>query len=270
MSPSPALVDAPSGRRSRFRSIGLLLGALALALVSVGTTACGPASDSTSSLTISAASSLQGAFTDLRTQFEASHPQVAVTINFGASSTLAQQIIAGAPVDVLASADEANMSKVRDANLLAGDPTVFATNTLEIIVGRGNPSKISTLADLTRPGTIYVTCAPNVPIGRYSEQIFAKAGLTSTPASLEPDVKGIVTKVISGEADAGIVYATDVAATEGAADGIEIPVDANVVAIYPIAPIAGSPNGGAAQAWIDFVMGPDGRSILEAHGFGAP
>ncbi len=266
----------------RSLSVGVLRIAIALmsflGLVAATATACGSSNSSESSsnsaslagsLTVSAASSLQGAFNAMAAAFEKAHPEVDVMVNFGASSTLAQQIIAGAPVDVFASADEATMTKVSNAKLLSGTPTIFATNSLEIIVRRGNPSKIAALSDLSTPGIVYITCAPDVPIGTYGAQVLQKAGVTLSPASFEPDVKGIVAKVSAGEADAGIVYATDVSATKGVAEGVAIPANVNVIAKYPIAAISSSGNNAAAQAWITFVAGSDGQQILAQFGFGA-
>lgn len=240
--------------------------------------ACGPSDSSSSasgdslsgSLIVSAAASLQGAFTDIEVAFEKAHPRLNVTVNFGASSTLAQQIIDAAPVDVFASADEATMAKVAEEKLLSGAPTIFATNSLEIIVRKGNPLTITSLADLSASGLIYVTCAPEVPIGKYAAQVLQKAALTVRPASFEPDVKGIVAKVTSGEADAGIVYATDINATKGVAEGVVIPANVNVTTTYPIASISNSANSAAAQAWIAFVTGTEGQSVLKNYGFGAP
>ena len=248
----------------------LLVFAPACGSSSTTSSTAGVADSLSGSLTVSAASSLQGAFTDIKAAFQKMHPDVNVTINFAASSTLSQQIIAGAPVDVFAAADEATMINVSDAKLLSGTPTLFASNSLEIIVRRGNPSKIATLSDLSKSGLIYVTCAPAVPIGRYSSQVLQKAGVTVTPASLEPDVKGIVAKILAGEADAGIVYSTDVRATDDAAQGVVIPADINVVAKYPIAAIAGSGKTTSAEAWIAFVTGTAGQSILKSYGFTSP
>ncbi len=221
-------------------------------------------------LSISAAASLQGAFTEMAAAFEDAHPKVSVSINFGASSTLARQIIDGAPVDVFASADQANMTEVVDAELLRDIPTIFATNSLEIIVRKGNPSGIDSLADLAETGLIYVTCAPEVPIGRYAAESLLEAGVTVNPASFEPDVKGIVTKVSSGEADAGIVYRTDVLAAGETATGVAIPDQFNVRATYPQAVLTGSPNEAASSAWMSFIAGAEGQAILRAYGFGQP
>ena len=263
----------PTSQGRRRLGFGIVLASLLL----VTAVACGRSTTTSASgdsisgsLTVSAASSLQGAFTDIEAAFTKAHPGVNVTINFAASSTLAQQIIAGAPVDVFASADTAVMTKVSDANLLNGPAITFATNSLEIIVRKGNPLKIASVSDLSKSGVIYVTCAPEVPIGKYSAQALQKAGVTLKPASLEPDVKGIVAKVAAGEADAGIVYSTDVLATKRATEGVVLPTDINVTATYPIAALSTSHNLAAAQAWIAFVSGPLGQSILTSYGFGSP
>ena len=252
-----------------------LLGVVTTAILATGcgsssstatTTSTGP----TGSITVSAASSLTAAFTVAKAEFEAQHPGTTITVNFGASSTLAQQISDGAPVDVFASADNANMQKAVDAKDISGSPVTFTTNSLEILVGRGNPGAITGITDLGRPGLIYVTCAPEVPIGKYSAQALAKAGVAVAPSSLEPDVKGIVTKVTSGEADAGIVYATDVTAAGDKAAGVSIPSKFNVVASYPIAITASSTNVDLATAWIAFITGADGQRILTQFGFVSP
>lgn len=266
--------EAPTKRQRARRILSISL----LATVVVLAVACGPSDSSSSasgdslsgSLIVSAAASLQGAFTEIEVAFEKAHPRLNVTVNFGASSTLAQQIIGAAPVDVFASADEANMAKVADEKLLSDTPTIFATNSLEVIVRKGNPLKITSLSDLSSSGLIYVTCAPEVPIGKYAAQVLQKAALTVRPASFEPDVKGIVAKVASGEADAGIVYATDINATKGATEGVVIPANVNITATYPIASISSSANSAAARAWIAFVTGNEGQAILRAYGFGTP
>jgi molybdate transport system substrate-binding protein len=263
-------------RHSTRRSFAILVLSL-FAILAMGCSKSSNASSASTaddpvsgSLTVSAAASLQAAFTEIRTAFTAVHPGVNVAVNFGASSTLAQQIIAGAPVDVFASADQANMTKVSDAKLVSGTPAIFATNSLEIIVRKGNPLNITALADLSKSGLIYVTCSTDVPIGKYASRSLQMAGVSVKPSSLEPDVKGIVTKVTSGEADAGIVYAADVTATNSGATGVVIPPDLNVKAMYPIATISTTGNAAAARAWIDFVTGAEGRKFLQRYGFGSP
>ena len=220
------------------------------------------------SITVAAASSLTGAFTEAKAQFEASHPGTSITLSFAGSSSLAQQILDGAPIDVFASADNETMAKVADE--IAGHPATFTTNTLEIMVAKGNPLAITSLADLSRPDLLYVTCPPEVPVGRYAEQVLATAGVTVTPSSLEPDVKGIVTKITTGEADAGIVYATDVTAAGDRAAGVTIPMKQNVMASYPIARMTRARHNTTAAAWIDFIKGAEGQAILTTFGFVAP
>jgi molybdate transport system substrate-binding protein len=208
-------------------------------------------------------------FDEIGEAFSEAYPDATVTFAFDASSALVQQIIQGAPADVFASADVANMDKLTAAGLNGTDPVVFATNSLEIIVGPGNPLGISGLADLAGPALKVVLCAPEVPCGRYAAESLMRAGVTVAPASFEQNVKGVVTKVIAGEADAGIVYATDVKAAGAQAAGVEIPVAVNVVATYPIASVESSEEGDVDEAFIAFVTGPEGRAILATYGFGA-
>jgi molybdate transport system substrate-binding protein len=221
-------------------------------------------------ITVFAAASLTDVFSELGDAFTAANPDTEVTLNFASSSDLVAQIGEGAPADVFASADEPNMAKLTAGAGTTGEPEVFATNRLEIIVAPGNPHRIVTVADLAGRDLIVVTAAPQVPIGKYAAEVLASAGVEVTPKSLEENVKAIVTKVVLGEADAGIVYATDVRAAGPDADGVEIPVDLNVVATYPIAVPAGSPNQGAAAAFVDFVLSPEGQAILASFGFGSP
>lgn len=217
-----------------------------------------------------AAASLTAAYTEIGDAFMTEHPDAEVTFNFGASSSLMRQIIEGAPADVFASADEANMTKLTDAGGNAGDPRVFATNSLQIIVEPGNPEGITGVADLADPDLVYLTCAPEVPIGRYAAQVLANAGATVTPASFEENVNGIVTKVTLGEADAGIVYRTDVTAAGAEAEGVDIPADLNVVATYPIVATAEADDPAGAEAFVEFVLSEQGQKILDSYGFGAP
>jgi molybdate transport system substrate-binding protein len=230
--------------------------------------ATGPAESG--DVTVFAAASLTESFTEIGDAFMMEHPDTNVTLNFASSPDLVMQIDEGAPADVYASADHSNMNKLTDAGNNAGDPVVFATNSLEIIVGAGNPEAITGVADLANPDLIVVTCAPEVPIGKYSAEVFTKAGLTVTPKSYEENVKGVVNKVTLGEADAGIVYRTDVVAAGDQAEGVEIPADLNVIAEYPLVVTKEAPNAGAGRAFVDFVLSEQGRSILAGHGFTAP
>ena len=221
-------------------------------------------------VTVFAATSLTAAYTEIGDAFKTSNPDANVVFNFAASSDLVTQINQGAAADVFASADTANMKKLTDGGGNAAEPQVFATNSLQIIVQPGNPKGIKTLADLANPGIIYVTCAPEVPIGKYAQQALDSASVTVTPASLEENVKGIVTKVTLGEADAGIVYTTDVIAAGDKAEGIDIPEENNVIATYPVAVTKAAPNPTGAQAFVDFVMSEQGQKILASHGFTSP
>jgi molybdate transport system substrate-binding protein len=221
-------------------------------------------------VTVFAAASLTAAYTEIGDAFMTDHPDATVTFNFASSSDLVTQIIEGAPADVFASADEANMTKLTDAGGNAGDPRVFATNSLQIIVEPGNPKGITSVADLANPDVLYVACAPEVPIGKYGAQVLTNAGVAATPVSLEENVKGIVTKVTLGEADAGIVYITDVTAAGDQADGVDIPADINVIATYPVVVTKEAPNAAGGQAFVDFVLGEQGQKIMVSYGFNAP
>ena len=221
-------------------------------------------------VTVFAASSLTAAFTEIGEAFMTEYPDAAVTFNFGASSELVTQINEGAPADVFASADLSNMATLTDAGGNAGEPAVFAHNLAAIIVGAGNPKGITGVADLTNGDLIVVLCAPEVPCGTYAASVFENAGVTVTPKSLEENVTAVVTKGTLGEADAGIVYVTDVIAAGSAADGVDIPADINVVADYPIAVTKDAANPQGAQAFIDFVLSEQGQKILGSYGFTAP
>lgn len=220
------------------------------------------------SVTVFAATSLAAAFKAEGAAFEAAHPRTTVSFNFAGSSDLATQIDQGAPADVFASADQPNLEKVAKAGNVAGSPRDFATNRLEIIVPPGDPRGVHALADLARPGLVVVLCAPVVPCGSYAAQALAKAGVHVTPASQEQNVGGVVSKVESGDADAGIVYTTDVRAADGKAMGITIPAADNVAAVYPIATLKGSANPAGGRAFIEFVLSAQGQSILARYGFG--
>lgn len=233
--------------------------------------ACGSAdSASDTDITVFAAASLTAAFTELGDAFTAANPDAEVTFNFAGSSDLVAQITEGAPVDVFASADLANMAKLTDTGLDADDPVVFATNVAEIIVEPGNPLGITGVADLADEDLVVVQCAPEVPCGSYAEQVFANADVTVTPSSFEANVNAVVSKVALGEADAGIVYRTDVIAAGDNADGVAIPDDVNVAVEYPIVLTAEAPNPEVARSFIEFVVSPAGQAILASFGFGSP
>jgi molybdate transport system substrate-binding protein len=242
---------------------------LALVLLS----ACGSSSVGASppdpvagTVSVFAASSLTDAFNREATAFKARHRTVTVRLNFAGSALLATQISQGAPADVFASADQANLAKVSTA----GPATVFATNELQVAVAPGNPKGIHGLSDLAKPGLTVVLCAAAVPCGVYANRALLGAGVKLTPKSQEQDVRGVLSKVGLGEADAGIVYVTDIRSAGDKVDGVEIPPDQNVIATYPIAAITGSSNPRAGQAFVNFVLSPTGQAILADYGFGKP
>jgi len=241
-----------------------LIGAVA---VLVGSCSSSSAPAETGELTVFAASSLKDSFTAIGAQFEAAHPGVKVTFNFAGSGDLATQIGQGAPVDVFASADESTMAKAVGSS--GATAKRFASNQLAIIVAANNPKKITGLADLARSDVTLVIGAPEVPIGKYSAQVLDKAGVKVSPKSLEQNVKAIVAKVTLGEADAGIVYVTDVQAAGAKAAGVPIPADVNVVAHYPIVELAKAPHAALAAKFVAFVMSADAQQVLAKAGFGA-
>ncbi|MBN9606155.1 MAG: molybdate ABC transporter substrate-binding protein [Actinomycetales bacterium] len=269
------------GRRATWRRATLrgVPAAAVLAATLVGCTA-GPAPEAcatgaateaplTGTLTVFAAASLTETFDELAAEFEAAHPGVDVVLSYGGSSSLAEQIVQGAPADVFAAANEATMQAVVDAGL-ASDPRLFATNSLEIVVPTGNPGRVEGLADLARPELAVALCDPVVPCGSASVALLDAEGVTAAPDTLEQDVKAVLTKVELGEADAGLVYRTDAAAAGDRVEAIAVPEVPSAVNRYPIAPLGAAPNPAAAAAWVAFVLGPSGRAVLGAAGFGAP
>lgn len=230
----------------------------------------GDAATEPETVTVFAASSLTDAFTELGTRYEALKPGVDVVLNFAGSSELATQIGQGAPADVFAAADQTSMTALAATGGTASEPAVFATNRAAILVAAGNPTGITGVADLADPELIVVVCSPQVPCGSYAQQVFAAVGATVTPRSFEENVKAVVAKVVLGEADAGIVYASDLVTVDDRAQGVEIPDESNVVARYPIATTREGPNPDGAQDFVDFVLSDGGRAILASYGFGPP
>ena len=220
-------------------------------------------------VTVFAAASLTDAFGELGTAFEEEHPEVTVELSFGASSGLREQILAGAPADVFASANASNMDQVVEAGA-AVDPSAFVTNQLQIVVPAGNPEGIAGLADFARDELLLGLCAEEVPCGQLALEALAAAAVTPSVDTAEPDVRSLLTKVEAGELDGGIVYETDVLAAGDAVEGIEIPAAQNVTATYPIAALAEAAEPEAAAAFIVFVLSDEGLAILESYGFGAP
>lgn len=221
-------------------------------------------------LTVFAAASLRGTFTELADRFEAENPGMEVALSFAGSADLASQISQGAPADVFAAADTATMGRLQEAGLTAGHPDIFATNTLAIAVPPGNPADITGFGDLARSGVKLVVCAGQVPCGAVAEKLEAQTGTALAPVSEENSVTDVLGKVASGEADAGLVYATDVLAAGERVEGIQFPESTGAVNSYPIAAVKGSPRQEAAQAFITLATGAGGRKILAGAGFGPP
>lgn len=220
---------------------------------------------------VSAAASLTDAFDEIETAFEAGNPGVDVILNLGSSSSLREQILGGAPIDVFAPANTSNMDQVVEGGEAdSGNPQVFATNLLQIAVPAGNPGGVEALDDFANPDLLIGLCAESVPCGEFGRAALANAGVIPEVDSNEPDVRALLTKIEAGELDAGITYVTDVLSTGGAVEGITIPRDVNVVAEYPIALLRNAPNPDAAEAFVAFVLSVAGGKILASYGFSLP
>ena len=255
--------------RARLLAAFLAVFALLVAGCSSSDDSSGDTSTKTTDVRIFAAASLQGSFDDLAKAFTDAHPEYRVApIVYDGSQALAQQIIEGADVDVIAFANESSLVPVTDAGL-AGKGQIFATNTLQIAVAPGNPQNITTLADLAKPGVTTVLCAPEVPCGSASQKLLSQAGVEVKPVSEETNVTSVVQRVANGEADAGLVYATDVAASDGKLTGITPPNADDAINRYPIVVPNDAPSHDAGQAFVDFVLSDDGQKILKQYGFGA-
>ena len=248
-----------------------LIATTAVTALALTLAACGSGTDSgdgSTTLHVAAAASLTSSFEEIATAYEAEHDGVKVDLQFAGSSDLATQITNGAQIDVFASADEKNMDKVKDA--VDGEPTIFATNTLTIITEPGNPKKITGLTNLANKDLAVVVCAPQVPCGAATQTLLRRQHVAVDAASEESKVTDVLTKVTAGEADAGLVYVTD---ATGAGDKVAtVPAKGagQVVNSYPIATLDGSPRADKAQAFVDFVTGPEGQKVLKDKGFGAP
>lgn len=259
--------------------------AAALVTAAVVAPACGPMSPASrdgapgppqraSELLVFAASSLTEAFGELAKSFEAAHPEVDVKLSLESSSTLAAQIVEGAPADVYASADQVQMGMIQDEGL-AVDPVAFATNRLVIVTPAGNPAGIEALADLAGNGVKLVLAAPEVPVGSYARVMLERLGVAeateSNVVSNEEDVKAVVAKVRLGEADAGVIYRTDLTqSVEDDLELIDVPAGASPVAVYPITVVRGTDDAKAARAWVRHVLSPEGQRVLRSLAFGPP
>ena len=255
-------------RRSRTRLAALVAVAALLLAACGGDDAGGSSSPETpSELKVFAAASLTAAFTELGRQYAAANGGDKVTFNFAGSQALATQIQQGAPADVFASADIPNMDKVKDLVVTSQN---FASNLLAIVVEKGNPRGVETLGDLASSDLKVVLAAEEVPAGKYAKQVLDQARVPVQPVSQEDNVKAVVTKVSLGEADAGLVYVTDVAAGGDKVEGVDIPEEQNVVATYPIATVKASKAQDKAQAFMDLVLSDQGQQVLAKYGFLPP
>ncbi|QOV33423.1 molybdate ABC transporter substrate-binding protein [Streptomyces ferrugineus] len=264
----------------RTRRMMKVTGAGAAALL--GLSACSPsgsesATDSGSAsgglsgqVTVFAAASLKESFTKLGKVFEKEHPGTEVTLSFGGSDALAAGITGGAPADVFASASPRTMKVVTDAGAASGTPVTFVRNRLEIATLPGNPGKIASLKDLTDSGLKVVLCDRTVPCGAAAQKALDASGLKLTPVSYEEDVKSALNKVVLKEADAAVVYRTDVQAAGDKVAGVEFPESADAVNDYPITVLKESQNAGAAKAFVSLVRSAEGRQVLAESGFLKP
>lgn len=262
-------------RRDRFAIGGFFLLSVLLAGCAGGRStirSSSPPSGSTAAVrgkaTVLAAASLTESFNRIGAQFQRRYPEASVAFNFGSSSTLAAQILEQGGADVFASADQENMQRIAAGGLLAEPARVFARNRLQIVVEKGNPKGVRTLRDLARPGLKVALAAPQVPAGRYAAQALSRAGVTVKPVSLEEDVKAALSKVVLGEADAGIVYVSDVSSAAGKVEGIDIPDAQDVLATYPAGVVRGGSATGTGRAFV--LLSPEAQAVLRGNGFLGP
>lgn len=229
-----------------------------------------PSSGEGGSITVFAAASLKSAFTEIGEQFKTDNPGSSVEFSFAGSSDLVTQLTQGADADVFASADTRNMDKAVTADLVEGSPVNFATNTLTIAVAPGNPKGIKSFADLAKPGTSVVVCAPPVPCGGATEKVEKATGVTLSPVSEETSVTDVLGKVTSGQADAGLVYVTDAAGAGDKVSSVAFPEAAQAVNTYPIAVLKDSEHTELAHRFVDLVTGEAGQKALAKAGFAKP
>ena len=231
---------------------------------------CGTGGGDDRSIRVTAAASLTDAFTELARDFESSHPGTTVRLSFGPSSSLVAQLEAGAPADVLATADEVTMQTVVERGDVAGQPHTFARNTGTLAVPAGNPGDVTGVDDLARADLLVGLCAPEVPCGRLARTLLDAAGVSPSVDTEEPDVRALLTKLEEGELDAGIVYRTDVRIAAGDVEGIEIPGAEDAAVAYPIAVLERARDRSLADSFVDLVRSDHGREVLSRLGFLPP
>jgi molybdate transport system substrate-binding protein len=253
------------------------VGALSLLVVSSGCGTKSPSAPSSSaehspatSIMVFAAVPLKPTFTLLAGKFQTDNPGATVDFNFATSSELANKLAQGAAADVFASADSAQMDTVAKAGLTGGDPVNFATNTLVIVTAPGDPKQIHSFADLAKPGLNVAVCQPPVPCGAATQHIEDDTGVHLSPVSEEPTVSGVLTKVTSGQADAGLVYVSDARKAGDKVSTVNFPESAEAVNVYPIAILKHASQPALAQKFVDLVTGPTGQKVLSQAGFASP
>ncbi len=272
----------PATARRRSAVAALLMAVLA------GLPGCGPSAAPTPTtdpvtLVVLAAASLTDAFTELGGRYQAAHPGVRVAFNFAGSNQLAEQLAQGAPADVFASANARQMAAVVESGrVVSGTQQTFASNRLIVVLPADNPGRVAALPDLAQPGLKLVLAAAQVPAGQYALDFLDKAGqdpafpagfkaaVLQNVVSYEANVRAVYTKVALGEADAGIVYASDASAAAGQIRSLPIPDALNTIAVYPIAPLADGPHAALAQGFVDLVLSAEGQAVLQEHGFLPP
>ena len=237
---------------------------------SAASSAAASATAGTTAITVFAAASLQGSFTQIGQQFERAHPGARVTFSFGPSSGLATQIINGAPASVFASAAPANMTQVVKAGQTLNSPSNFAKNKMEVAVPPGNPAGVTSVTNLSKSAVKVALCQPQVPCGVVARDVFKNAGISVKPVTLQPDVKSVLTQVELGNVDAGMVYVTDVKAAGSKVKGVAVPSGDNASTLYPIATLKGASDTTVANEFVAYVMGPQGQHVLAQDGFEKP
>ena len=244
--------------------------ALAIPMITVSVlvalTSCSGEDDKTR-LTVLAASSLTDAFEKLETMYESEHSDVDMALSFDSSSILAEQVISGAPADVLATADETTMQKVVDEGLLTGAPVVFAQNTLVLVTPADDPGGVDDVSDLDRTGVTFAACVPEAPCGDATQRLLALVGVQAAPVTEEDNVRSVLSRVTLGEVDAGFVYVSDAQAAGESVETVEVDRASDVVNSDPIAVVAATEHPEEAQDWVDLVLSDDGQEVLSSYGF---
>lgn len=256
------------------KSVAAVFAALALTLAGCSSSNGSGSTTATSApprtLTVFAAASMTSTFNDLGKDFQQQNPGVTVTFNYAGSQALAQQLTNGASADVFASANQSTMKTVTDAGLATGTAQVFATNVLQIVVPPDNPAGVSSFQDLAKPGLKLVTCATSVPCGAATQTVEQATGITLSPVSQEQAVTDVLTKVRTGEADAGLVYKTDVLSAGSAVKGVSFPESSKAINTNYIVSLKNAPQSELAGKFVDLVMSDAGQQVLQDAGFGAP